>query len=117
MIRKLARELKAAGFPIHVYQTGHKFYPNESNTFWTDTARQHGVTITNYELQNHLQDIKNGHYCPALPDLIEACGDRFGRLFVEKDIWTAESRTSQTRAIGHSPEEAVARLWLALRRA
>src|SRR5208282_5010081 len=115
MNRKTAKELKAAGFPIQGYQIGHKFFPNENNTRWTDAAREHGVTITDYTLQHHLQDIKDGYYCPSLSDLIEACGHSFGRLFVEKTIWTAESKSPEKYATADSPEQAVAKLWYALR--
>ena len=74
------------------------------------------MTITNYELQDRLQDIKDGYYCPSLSDLIEACGNSFARLFIEKDIWTAESKDAEKYAVAHSAEEAVAELWLTLRK-
>jgi hypothetical protein len=114
MNRQLAKELKAAGFPIHAYQAGHKFYPNENSTAWSEAAREHGVTVTAYELQNHLQDIKDGYYCPSLSDLTEACGESFARLSIEKTIWTAEGRNREQYALAYTPEEAVARLWFAL---
>jgi len=116
MNRELVKELKAAGFPIRVYQVGHRFFPHENSPGWSDLSREHGVTITNYELQDRLQDIKDGYYCPSLSDLIEACGDSFARLFIEKDIWTAESKNAEKYAVAHSAEEAVAALWLALRK-
>lgn len=114
MNRKLAEQLKAAGFPIRFYQAGHKFYPHEKSAGWSEASRKNGVTITAYELQNHLRDIEDGYYCPALPDLIEACGNDFARLFVEKTIWTAQSKDPEKYVLADSPEEAVARLWLAL---
>ncbi|MGD0023465.1 MAG: hypothetical protein ABSC37_02400 [Xanthobacteraceae bacterium] len=116
MNRKLAKELTAAGFPIQFYQVGHRFYPHETSSGWSEAAQEHGVTITPYELQNHLHDIEDGYYCPTLPDLIEAGGDRFARLFVETTFWTAESRDSEKYALADSPEEAVAKLWFALHR-
>ena len=115
MNRKLAKELKAAGFPIRLYRIGHKFFPHENNAAWSTAAREHGVTITNYELKNRLQDIEDGYYCPTLPDLIEACGEDFAGLSIEKTIWTAQGKDPGTFAIADSPEEAVARLWFALR--
>lgn len=114
MDRKLAKELKAAGFPIRFFQVGHRFYPHETNGGWSDASRTNGVTITPYELQNHARDIEEGYYCPTLPDMIEACGDRFARLYVEAAIWTAESDHPPAIARARSAEEAVARLWLAL---
>jgi hypothetical protein len=116
MNRKLARELKAAGFPIRAYQVGHRFYPHENSTGWSEPARKSGVTITPYELQNHFHDIGDGYYCPTLLDLLDACGDSFARLYIVTSIWTAESDEPKISAIGDSPEEAVARLWLALRK-
>ncbi len=114
MNRELAKELKTAGFPLPAYRAGHRFYPPQSSPGWTDFARSHGVTITHYELDNRLQDIKDGYYCPSLADLLEACGDRFARLFIMKAIWFAESDDPEKVAVGDSPEEAVAKLWLAL---
>jgi len=114
MDRKLAKELKAAGFPIRFFQVGHRFYPHETSGAWSDASRTNGVTITPYELQNHAGDIDEGYYCPTLPDLIEACGERFARLYVEAAIWTAESDNPRATAMARSAEEAVARLWLAL---
>lgn len=116
MNRKLAKELKAAGFPIQSYQVGHSFYPHETSSGWSEVTREHGVTITPYELENHSQDIHDGYYCPKLSDLIDACGEKFGRLFIEKTIWTAESKDPERKsALADSPEEAVAKLWFALR--
>jgi hypothetical protein len=116
MNRKLATELKLAGFPIGRYRAGHKFYPQDNDAGWTDAARAQGVVLHQYDLENRLQDIRNGYYCPNLSDLIEACGDRFARMYVIKTIWTAESDEPSQTAIGEGPEEAVARLWLALQK-
>ncbi len=91
MKRELARELKIAGFPMPAYRAGHRFYPHENDSGWTDVARRHGVTITHYDLEDRLQDLKNGYYCPHLSDLIEACGACFSRLPIMKTLWTAES--------------------------
>jgi hypothetical protein len=114
MNRELAKELKAGGFPAVAHLAGHAFYPNEKSPGWTDFARSQGVTITHYELENRPQDIKDGYVCPSLSDLLEACGDRFARLYVVKAIWFAESDDPQTVARGDSPEEAVAKLWFML---
>ncbi len=115
MNRRLAKQLKAAGFPVRFYQVGHKFYPHENSPGWSESSRRNGVGITPYELQNHSPDIGAGYYCPTLPDLIEACGDHFSRLYVVTAIWTAESDQPRASAVAHSAEEAVAKLWLALR--
>lgn len=111
---KLAKQLKAAGFPVRHYQFGHRFFPSETSAGWSQAARASGVTITDYELQDRLQDIKDGYYCPSLSDLIEACGESFGSLWIEKTIWTAQGKDLRKFALAHSAEEAVARLWLVL---
>jgi hypothetical protein len=114
MNRELAKELKGAGFPAKAYEPGHRFYPDENAARWPEATRTHGVTVTAYELENHLEDIKAGYYCPTLSDLIAACGGKFSRLFVMKAIWFAECDRPELVAMGETPEAAVARLWLAL---
>lgn len=115
MKRELAKELKAAGFPITFFRVGHKFYPGENSVGWSEASRRTGVMITPYELQHHARDIEDGYYSPTLPDLIEACGKRFARVYVEAALWTAESDNPRAAGMAHSAEEAVAKLWLALR--
>jgi len=112
--RDLARELKTAGFPIGAYRVGHVFYPLERGGEWSENSRRHGVTITPYDLDEHMQDIRDGYYCPDAADLIEACGERFARLWVSTSIWTAESKEPRQSVLGNSAEEAMAKLWLAL---
>lgn len=61
-------------------------------------------------------------YCPPLPELIEACGDRFKRLEtckvpdiitnIEKTVWFAYSEDDETT--GYTPDEAISNLWLEL---
>ena len=57
-----------------------------------------------------MQDIRDGYYCPDVADLIEACGERFVRLWVSTSIWTAESDEPLLLARGDSGEEAMAKL-------
>jgi hypothetical protein len=118
MTRDLARELKIASFPVGAYRVGHIFYPPEQGGEWSENSRRHGVTIRPYNLDEHMQDIRDGYYCPDVADLIEACGERFARLWVSTSIWTAESNAPSSQlARGGSAEEAMAKLWLALHRA
>lgn len=114
MNRQLAKTLKAAGFPMPAYRVGHRFYPVETGAGWTEFARERGVTITRHELEDRLQDIKDGYYCPDIADLIEACGDRFGRLYILMNTWFAQSADGKNVAAGDSPEETLAKLWLTL---
>jgi len=116
MTRDLARRLKSAGFVPRSFESGRKLYPHEASAGWSEPSRQHGITITHHTLQNRLQDIKDGYYCPSLAELIEACGAHFGRLDLEQAIWTAQSKDREKLVRAHSPEEAVAKLWFALHR-
>ena len=114
MDRELAKQLKLAEFPTGAYRVGHKFFPEENDLGWADGAQRAGIRINTYDLENRLQALRNGYYCPNLSDLIDACGHRFARLYPVKDIWTAESSDRRQIAMGPTPDEAVARLWLAL---
>lgn len=51
---------------------------------------------------------------PTLSELIEACGEDFYDLVRFSDRWQARSPMLGNSNIGETPEEAVARLWLAL---
>jgi hypothetical protein len=57
-------------------------------------------------------------YLPSLIELIEACGDSFFRLSHSQNndgtSWDAESWNTGEIETGSTPEEAVARIWLAL---
>ncbi len=81
----------------------------------------------NYELAKQLKDAgfpqdeccvhgKSGHdhvFEPSLSELIEACGDEFHGLWRVMDEWFAkDARGLEIK--GSTPEEAVAKLWLAL---
>jgi hypothetical protein len=114
MTRDLARQLKNAGFPIGAYRVGHVFYPPRQGGEWSERSRHYGVTITPNDLDAHIQDIRDGYYCPDVADLIDACGERFARLWVSTSTWTAESKDPPHSALGDSAEEAMAKLWLAL---
>ena len=56
---------------------------------------------------------------PTLSELIEACGDKLQVLWKRDDGWLAKSwvghqHTDYHESLGKTPDEAVARLWLAL---
>jgi hypothetical protein len=54
-------------------------------------------------------------YVPTLEELIEACGENFGSLDKQQDGWFAYANYDQSCFAG-TPAEAVACLWLALRK-
>ena len=95
---EIAKKLKAAGFP----QDGENY-------------DDHG---------NQLGDYENG-YIPTLKELIKACGERFYELAYlgrdNKDIEVWQGKDLQQKDglwqmyRGSTPEEAVAKLWLALK--
>lgn len=112
---ELAKSLKDAGFPQLHKAGNHLDDPN---------APEGEEPISVYE--------------PTFSELIEACGDEFSVLANNKDGWRACSNTTTGRMQPHiinsdnkvlsysdellavngcvSPEEAVAKLWLALHR-
>jgi len=57
-------------------------------------------------------------YAPTLDELKTACGDGFHYLINKSGLtpWRAWSRGGHISGEGSTPEEAVARLWLALRK-
>jgi len=93
---ELAKELKAAGFP----QTG-----------------------DNWNCYHDAPENINGCYVPSLSELIEACGDRFFAL--RRDFradnnqpffWAETNHATTFDGVASStPEEAVARLYIALK--
>ena len=54
--------------------------------------------------------------CPTLSELIEACGIKFDRLDRDKSIWEVRGGVNycDIKTEAKTPEEAVAKLWLAL---
>ena len=108
---ELAQELKKAG------------YPQDLNSFYL-MARPDKTPSVIYGMPTGKEKsrIPEGtvfYAYPMLSDLIAACGNGFEALSKRSEVqWLAMSRLelpdkSQGR-LGDSPEEAVARLWLAL---
>lgn len=94
---ELAKELKDAGFP-------HKCDKHGGNDGYDEYC------------QYQDWDKEIGYICiPHLSELIEACGNDFANLKSFSHDWSAEAmRDEFTEGNGSTPEEAVARLWLAL---
>jgi len=88
---KLAKQLKEAGFP-------------QKKPLFYDYTRKEKYKI------------------PTLSELIEACGNKFGSLTRFKNIktgkafWVANDLMEQVGENSNSPEEAVAKLWLELKK-
>jgi hypothetical protein len=103
MSYELAKELKEAGFP----QQG-----KGEIVMWKHAAS--GPSTKSLDTA----------YLPTLSELIEACGDDFYSLVNELlphsfHKWRAASKTDvwiNDASHGPTPEEAVARLWLALKK-
>lgn len=105
----LAKELKDAGFPQSTHSRGFGVFPS-------------GEVIN----ASFLSEKYDAVYVPTLEELIEACGQKLvsiSRMFNGRwlDGWGAlyhgsELSSAHSLVEGATPTEAVARLWLALKR-
>lgn len=72
------------------------------------------------QLLNDNLDLKNNRthektiYKPTLSELIKACGGSWFKMYGQDDEWGAESENGDIVVRGKTPEESVAKLWLAL---
>lgn len=90
MTCELVKQLKDAGFP---------------------QDRRNGSAVS-IDIQGELQEFV---YDPTLSELIEACGDRFYSLVRKKSGGTYYASDGGEWILpSETPEEAVAKLWLAL---
>lgn len=112
---ELAKELKDAEFP----QYGDGYFAREHGDA---QLRSMGRAYVSSDCPNALQTALNTSeevvFFPTLSELIEACGERFGSvgknsLDVNDYVWEAWDNDCYVD-FGDTPEEAVARLWLAL---
>lgn len=101
---EVAQELKTAGFVQG--GTSFHFYDKE------------GICLANTYRTGALED----SYIPSLSELIEACNGRVGKIEAPWDgcpnHWVATNHKKYGNKFytkGDTPDEAVARLWLALR--
>jgi len=95
---ELANRLKLAGFP------------QENAEHYYGWVEAHGA----YELDNGNILAKDGVACPTLSELIKACGTGFRDLRRIGAIYLATGWNDEFIPGLPTPEEAVARLWLAL---
>ena len=110
MTYELAKELKEAGFPMIKWWV--KFDDDKHVVFAVDSSSGTRFVV-------HVG--KEGWILPTLSELIEACGELglFNSLtYCGEGEWEAVGITKETNieldGRGLTPEEAVARLWLAL---
>lgn len=107
----LALQLKKAGFPQELI-CGTKYYYHfspDSKTELLEHCEDHGQPSSIQFLAK----------VPTLSELIEACGDDFHDLSRwkkgnEKGDWNAIAINLKGNEWGCTPEESVAKLWLAL---
>lgn len=100
---ELCKKLKDAGFP----QEG-LFYFKKKRAAGNNTWKY----VRTYSGGELFSDIEEGCIDPTLPELIAACGEKFYKLRRMIRGWTATGDLAEEW--GLTPEEAVARLWLAL---
>lgn len=106
MTPELAKQLKDAGFPF----------------IELATKAVNGRPSCLFCGQSFIEIDKTWFMNPTLSELIEACGERFGslQLAVSKDpdnhrYWRAVELGNTGGELGSTPDEAVAKLWLALK--
>jgi len=105
MNRVLVQELKAAGFPLHVYQS-----PAEPKCEHDGLVYGHTIAF--------LTD--GAFFVPTLEELMQACAGKFQRLTryshraQTEGEWEATAYMGLMRGNGLTPDVAVARLYLAL---
>lgn len=103
---ELAKELKDAGFPSKNPYNNH---------YW------HNGKVESYQevddwAENYIGVWDNAYEIFTLSELLEACGERFYSLTYDSVVkWCCNAYpTTDYNHFGSTPEEAVARLWLAL---
>jgi hypothetical protein len=110
---ELAKQLQSAGFP----QDGEHYFCRNRGEEWSVWNM---CEISEF---SYLSTEKS-YFAPTLSELIEALGDKFDRLDAPvwelpknhpDRIWTAAGSEAYTPfSDGKTPEEAVAKLWLAI---
>jgi len=106
---ELAKQLKDAGFP-QKYSNGKRFWMYDSSD------DDYTKIIHDGNIDNALDD-EQLFYIPTLSELIDTCGDNFVALSKMGEDWYCAENGVPVRLIANeskTPEEAVAKLWLAL---
>lgn len=130
MTYELARQLKDAGFPQkdegNFYCGGHTWYHDNEEGEYEECPAKNDVQREEY-CESQGMTMEFAIYIPTLSELIEACtnltclkktvperGSLRPRWIAEAWPYLMDAQTTQVQSIGDTPEEAVARLWLAL---
>ncbi len=101
----LAKQLKDAGFPQRIKKCDKFFDARGYEAFW----------LENEDLEFHYPKM-DAVKIPTLSELIEACGDGFRTLNKNTpNGWYAFNSSANLSCFGTTPEEAVAKFWLALK--
>lgn len=117
MTYELNKKLKDAGFQVPEHSRGEWLRPvlDGSSVKWAL------VGWVDHALETlEKRDVSAWIYIPTLSELIEACGNKFACLtlnHVSKNWWADGIDPDEKGCIpgiGSTPEEAVAKLWLAL---
>lgn len=112
---ELAQQLKDAGFP----QKGWGLWWNWVVSSSVNPGEQFATRDDHWMLSPGHWESADATYCyaPTLEELIEACGDRLGRVAQWENGWSAVTPFGPDMhdVMGETAEEAVARLWLALK--
>ena len=107
----LAKQLKDAGFPQNT-----EFALAKSP--WDMEGRYRPQRMTRENDNNGYANLLSNGYdvvsVPTLSELIEACSDNFSALKLVNGLWIADSSHDRHSPFASIPEEAVAKLWLAL---
>lgn len=120
---ELAYQLKEAGFPqersgyIFLHVKARSYRNLSTKNEWVHRpAETKKIYCAGRPSRAHPHN--EWEYAPILSELIEACGDDFGGVI--RDMfsgiwkWFAYEYPAGEKIFGATPEEAVARLWLAL---
>ena len=124
MTYELAKELEEAGFPQNI-GVGDSFFGLPISITRMRINDAHPVTVHLGNIEGY--DISKDVDCkiPTLSELIAACGEGFGALarngqFIKYTVlstqFVAWGREKVYQGGGVTPEEAVARLWLAIKK-
>jgi len=111
---ELAKQLKEAGFPLRYGVAAEYMREKEMNP---ELLRKYETALDSLK-ELYSKDTKEYARIPTLSELIDACGKKICAIEFEEDAMLAyfisDDGVEYKQGRGKTPEEAVARLWLAL---